>query len=981
ACGFLEEGRHSAQGDTKNQHRNYFNINYPQYQLDVDASYSSNVIVMAGEVFKLEANVTGRPLPSLVWTKEGKELEDTGKLEIKTSDFHTTLTNKDSLRRDGGAFTLTASNPGGFAKFTFNVKVLDRPGPPDSLTVTDITAEKCVLNWLHPTHDGGAKIEYFVIQKRETSRLAWTNVATDLQANRFKVTKLLKGNEYIFRVMAVNKYGVGEPLESEPVICANPYIPSDPPQQPEVTTITKDSMVVCWERPEHDGENNAGLSQPSPSSPFYKAEDTIFQPGPPGNPRVLDTTKSSITLAWNKPVYDGGSEITGYIVETCLPEEDEWTIHTPKKGWTATSFTITNLKENQEYKINICATNCEGVGEPAAVPGTPKAEDRLLPPEIELGAELRKVVCIRACSTLRLFVPIKGRPAPEVKWSREHGQSLDKANIEITSSFTTLQVENVDRFDGGKYMVTVENASGTLPSKAQIETGDNYTQLSIDICDRYDAGKYILNLENSAGTKSAFVSVKVLDTPGAPLNLTVKDIKRESVTLTWEPPLIDGGARIKNYLVEKRESTRKVYSNVDNKCTKTSYRITGLTEGIIYYFRVLAENEFGVGLPVETKDAVRTSEPPLPVGKITLTEVTKTTASLSWEKPVHDGGSRIMGYYIEMQAEGSEEWAVAATTKSCEATVTGLSTGHEYLFRVLAFNEKGKSDPRSLAAPVTAKDVTIEPRFKTAFNTYSLLHGDDLKIEIPVIGHPAPKIEWKKEGQALKETTRLNVSSTKSSTKLCIKDANKEDSGKYTVIATSNVGTVTEEITVIVLDKPGPPTGPVKIEDVSSNYVTLSWEPPEYTGGCQINNYIVEKRDTTTTAWQIVSATIARTTIKVTKLKTGVEYQFRVSAENRYGKSSAIISSAVVAQYPFSEPSAPGTPIISAATKDNMTVEWKPPTNNGGSPILGYHLERKEKNIKDCIRVDGGHFVLKLVNVGGVKMIPINVKVLDRPAQ
>uniref|UniRef100_A0A665TAV4 Titin n=1 Tax=Echeneis naucrates TaxID=173247 RepID=A0A665TAV4_ECHNA len=709
--------------------------------------------------------------------------------------------------------------------------------------------------WNRPETTGGSDITGYIIEKRDRAGVRWTKCnkrrVTDL---RFRVTGLTEDHEYEFRVSA---------------------------------------------------ENTAGVGQPSPPTPYNKACDPTFEPGPPTNAHVVDTTKDSVSLAWHRPIYDGGCEIQGYAVEITKADEEEWSICTPPSGVNVTKFTITKLIEHQEYKVRICAINKLGVGEPTEIQGVVKPIDKIDPPEMTLDSDLRKGIVVRAGASMRICIPFKGRPTPEISWAKE---------------------------------------DGALPSKAQIETGDNYTQLSIDICDRYDAGKYILNLENSAGTKSAFVSVKVLDTPGAPLNLTVKDIKRESVTLTWEPPLIDGGARIKNYLVEKRESTRKVYSNVDNKCTKTSYRITGLTEGIIYYFRVLAENEFGVGLPVETKDAVRTSEPPLPVGKITLTEVTKTTASLSWEKPVHDGGSRIMGYYIEMQAEGSEEWAVAATTKSCEATVTGLSTGHEYLFRVLAFNEKGKSDPRSLAAPVTAKDVTIEPRFKTAFNTYSLLHGDDLKIEIPVIGHPAPKIEWKKEGQALKETTRLNVSSTKSSTKLCIKDANKEDSGKYTVIATSNVGTVTEEITVIVLDKPGPPTGPVKIEDVSSNYVTLSWEPPEYTGGCQINNYIVEKRDTTTTAWQIVSATIARTTIKVTKLKTGVEYQFRVSAENRYGKSSAIISSAVVAQYPFSEPSAPGTPIISAATKDNMTVEWKPPTNNGGSPILGYHLERKEKN-------------------------------------
>lgn len=923
-------------------------------RLDVDASYSSTVVVMAGEVFKLEASVTGRPIPSLVWTKEGKELEDTAKIEIKTSEFHTTLTNKDSLRRDGGAFTLIASNPGGFAKFIYNVKVLDRPGPPNSLTVTDVTAEKCVLNWLHPTHDGGAKIEYFIIQRRETSRLAWTNVATDLQANRFKVTKLLKGNEYIFRVMAVNKYGVGEPVESEPVICANPYVPSDPPQQPEVTIITKDSMVVCWDRPEHDGgsrintyiierrdktglrwvkcnkrtvtdlrfkvsgltpgheyefrvlaENNAGLSQPSPSSPFYKAIDTIFQPGPPGNPRVLDTTKSSITLAWNKPVYDGGSEITGYIVETCLPEEDEWTIHTPKNGWTATSFTITNLRENQEYKINISATNCEGVGEPAAVPGTPKSEDRLVPPEIELGAELRKVVCIRACSTLRLFVPIKGRPAPEIKWSREHGESLDKANIEITSSFTTLQVENVDRFDGGKYIVTVENASGS---------------------------------------KTAFVNVRVLDSPGAPQNLIVREVTRDSVSLAWDAPVIDGGSRVRNYIVEKRESTRKAYSTVCASCHKSSWKVGDLEEGKMYFFRILAENEYGIGLPVETLEPIKASERPLPPGKVSLREVTSKSVTLSWEKPDHDGGSRITGYIVEMQGKGSEKWTQVMVVKSNEAHVTGLTQGEEYTFRISSINEKGVSDPRPLNVPVVAKDLVISPTFKLLFSTFSVLAGDDLKIDVPYAAHPKATATWLKDGVALKETTRVNADATDKNLLLVIKEACRDDVGTYTVKLTNTAGEASTDISVIVLDKPGPPTGPIKLDEVTADSVILSWDPPQYDGGCAINNYIVEKRDTSTTNWQIVSATVARTTIKAARLKTGSEYQFRIAAENRYGKSSALLSDTIVAQYPFEVPSSPRSVTVQSTTKESMVVVWEKPSNDGGSKILGYHLELKERN-------------------------------------
>lgn len=923
-------------------------------KLDIDASYSSNVVVMAGEVFKLEANVIGRPIPSMVWTKEGKELEDTAKLEIKTADFHTVLTNKDSLRRDGGAFTLTASNPGGFAKFTFNVKVLDRPGPPDSLTVTDVTAEKCVLNWLHPTHDGGAKIEYFIIQRRETSRLAWTNVATDLQANRFKVTKLLKGNEYIFRVMAVNKYGVGEPLESEAIICTNPYVPSDPPSQPEVTIITKDSMVVCWERPEFDGgsslntyvierrdktglrwvkcnkrtvtdlrfkasgltpgheyefrvlaENNAGLSQPSPSSPFYKAVDTIFQPGPPGNPRVLDTTKSSITLAWNKPVYDGGSEITGYVVETCLPEEDEWTIHTPKKGWTATSFTITNLKENQEYKINICATNCEGVGEPAAVPGTPKAEDRLLPPEVELGAELRKVVCIRACSTLRLFVPIKGRPVPEVKWSREHGESLDRANIEITSSFTTLQVDNVDKFDAGKYMVTVENA---------------------------------------AGSKTAFVNVRVLDTPGAPQNLIIKEITKDSVSLVWDAPLIDGGSRVRSYIVEKRESTRKAYSTVCASCPKSSWKVGNLEEGKMYSFRILAENEYGIGLPVETVEPIKVSEKPLPPGKVSLREVTSSSVTLTWEKPDHDGGSRIQGYIVEMQGKGSEKWTQVMVVKTNEALVTGLTQGEEYMFRISATNEKGVSDPRPLSLPVVAKDLVIPPTFKMLFTTFSVLAGDDLKIDVPYVACPKATATWLKDGVVLKETTRVNAEATDKNLLLVIRDACRDDVGTYTIKLINRVGEASTDISVVVLDKPGPPTGPIKLDEVTADSVVLSWNPPEYDGGCAINNYVVEKRDTSTTNWQIVSATVARTTIKAARLKTGIEYQFRIAAENRYGKSSVLVSDTIVAQYPFEVPSSPRSVVVQSATKETMVVVWEKPGNDGGSKILGYHLELKERN-------------------------------------
>ncbi|NXI74063.1 TITIN protein, partial [Anseranas semipalmata] len=50
----------------------------------------------------------------------------------------------------------------------------------------------------------------------------------------------------------------------------------------------------------------------------------------------------------------------------------------------------------------------------------------------------------------------RGRPTPDIIWSREEGEFTEKV---------------------------------------QIDKGINYTQLSIDNCDRNDAGKYILKLE------------------------------------------------------------------------------------------------------------------------------------------------------------------------------------------------------------------------------------------------------------------------------------------------------------------------------------------------------------------------------------------------------------------------------------------------------------------------------------------------------
>lgn len=84
--------------------------------------------------------------------------------------------------------------------------------------------------------------------------------------------KLLAGNEYVFRVKAENKYGVGAGRESDDIVARNPF-----------TT-----------------------------------------PGRPGVPEIASVTQTTVTLFWSRPVNDGGAEISGYVLEKKIKNGPRW---------------------------------------------------------------------------------------------------------------------------------------------------------------------------------------------------------------------------------------------------------------------------------------------------------------------------------------------------------------------------------------------------------------------------------------------------------------------------------------------------------------------------------------------------------------------------------------------------------------------------------------------------------------------------------
>jgi len=91
--------------------------------------------------------------------------------------------------------------------------------------------------------------------------------------------------------------------------------------------------------------------------------------------KVVRVTSDSVTLQWNAPYSDGGSEITRYVVlRQHAAAGERWEEAGRVAGAAATSFTVQRLREGAPYHFAVYAVNRAGSGDriETARPVTPK---------------------------------------------------------------------------------------------------------------------------------------------------------------------------------------------------------------------------------------------------------------------------------------------------------------------------------------------------------------------------------------------------------------------------------------------------------------------------------------------------------------------------------------------------------------------------------------------------------------------------------
>lgn len=368
------------------------------------------------------------------------------------------------------------------------------PSAPRSLYV-NVNYNAASLYWSTPSTNGGTPITGYVAQYSTDSGATWNRAATISASIRsFGFSGLAGGTSHMFRVTAVN--AVGESVGSN-VVVATPPAPSV-------------------------------ASAPRSISGFLSG-NTAY-------------------LSWGSPSSNGGSVVTGYVLESSTDAGATWNTAATTTA-TYRSSKILGLAGGVSYSFRVRAINAVGSSAASSVV-------TLQPKLVGIPNPPSSVSATVSNTTVN------------VSWSR------------VTSRYATIS----------DYIVEYSVNSSTTWSVWNDGVGTATTASLTNMTPNVPVAVRIKAV-NSYGISPASATVTVTPraaatAPTEPFNVvaTVGDTR---VAVRWSAPLSDGGSAVTSY--------RVVSSPGAFSCTTTTNAcvVTGLSNGVVYTFVVTATNAVG----------------------------------------------------------------------------------------------------------------------------------------------------------------------------------------------------------------------------------------------------------------------------------------------------------------------------------------------------------------------------------------------------
>ncbi|MEU8819648.1 fibronectin type III domain-containing protein [Actinoplanes sp. NPDC048796] len=316
-------------------------------------------------------------------------------------------------------------------------------------------------------------------------------------------------------------------------------------------------------------------------------------------------------------------------------------------------------------------------------------------------------------------------------------------------------------------------------------------------------------------------------------------------------------------------------------------------------------------------------QPPTAAGA----QVGDESAVVSWTAPGDDGGSPVTSYDVQAYSGGN---AVAgktctATAPTLTCTVTGLTNGAAYTYRVTATNLIGTSAESVASAAVTPLGAAGAP---TVANVASTASGSaTLTWTAPGVNGGSPVTSYTVQAYAAGQAVAGRTCTVNSPALTCtVTGLTNGTAYTLRVTATTSAGPGAESADSAPVTPVGPSGAPTTVLVTAGNgQVAVSWTAPGNTGGAPITSYTAQAYQAGLPAAGR-TCTTATLSCLVTGLTNGTAYTLRVTATTSAGPGAASADSApvtpVAPAVPVTPaPGAPGTPAARGATS-SIKVSW-----------------------------------------------------------
>ncbi|XP_068093323.1 myomesin-1 isoform X2 [Hyperolius riggenbachi] len=499
---------------------------------------------------------------------------------------------------------------------------LDIPNPPSNLVPTRNTDTSVVLTWKE-SKDARELVGYY-IEASITGSGQWEPCNNNpVKGTRFICHGLLTGENYIFRVRAVNAAGLSDYSSDSEAVEVRAAIGGGLPHGacPELSAIADGltDFLACQEvrheSTQHspttaalpDSSANAKTTSPSThakpgpegvsnisgssescaltQSPQEEEAEQQTAPSAPYDITVLESVRDSMVIGWKQPKITGGVEIQGYYVnfrEVVDGVPGKW-LEANIKAISDRAYRVLDLKENRVYQYQIAACNLAGVGTPSQPSKAFKCEEWTIavpgPPHELTLTEVRSSSLVLLWKTpvytgrtpvTGFYVDVKEADAPDENWI--------SVNEKLTPN-TYLKVQNLN--DGTRYVLRVRavNQAGvgkasdlTDPVLAQTKPGTKEVVVEVD-----DDGVISLNFECDQLTPdSKFVWSKnyeqieddssrvSIETKGGKTKMSFKDPSLEDLGI-YSCVVTETDGVSSSYTLDEDELKRLLQLSYDNK--------------------------------------------------------------------------------------------------------------------------------------------------------------------------------------------------------------------------------------------------------------------------------------------------------------------------------------------------------------------------------------------------------------------------------